>query len=264
VNWALADRSRPAAAIGQLPLAQGAAHAQGAHDLAVGGGGFLRGVGLGLGDEGLASPRPRGPLVEHRQHHQHDAADDGHRAQRRVDHEGDQHVDRRPRDVEGGHGHRPRQGLAHDVELAHALGRGPRGHGAHQLLQDAAGQQPVQAQAGQGQQPRAHRLQRRLGAQGEGHHQGQVQQGQPALGRHDPVIDLHHVDGRGQQQDVDQGAEHGRGHQVRPAGAQGGDQRRRQRGVQELSRVSPVGRGDPSPPARTIAARRSHTPFGRT
>jgi hypothetical protein len=164
--------------------------------------------------------------LKHRQHHQHDAADDRHRAQGRVDHEGDQDVDRRPRNVEGGDRHRPRQGLAHDVELAHALGRGPRRHGAHQLLQDAAGQQPIQAQARQGQQPRAHRLQGRLGGQGEGDDQGQVQQGQPALGGHDAVIDLHHVDGRRQQQDVDQGAEHGRGQrcgrQARKAATSGG------------------------------------------
>jgi hypothetical protein len=53
----LGRQVQAAAAVGQLPLAQGAAHAQGAHDLAVGGGGFLRGVGLGLGDEGLAGPR---------------------------------------------------------------------------------------------------------------------------------------------------------------------------------------------------------------
>ncbi|MNE33555.1 hypothetical protein D3C80_1272310 [compost metagenome] len=183
-------------------------------------------MGQGVGAAAFGRPLAGVAFIGQGQKEQDHASRHDQSAQQRVDHEGDDQIDRSPGDIHQGDGRRTSQGGAQTVELAHRLGRGRLAWrnpaSDHQSLKNLTRQQSVQAQGGPHHDPVAHGVQRRQRRQGESDDDGQPDQGEDAAGRHDAVIDLHHVDGRRQVEDIDQGAEEGGQPEVLPTGRQGG------------------------------------------
>ena len=210
------------AALAQLAGDEGLAHAQRAHDLGLGGDGLLGGIGLGGGLGGGLDAGLGRPFVQDRQHEEDRAADQGQHAERPVQHEAEQQIDRRPGDVAQRQRALAAEARAEGVEVPHGLGHlGPGFLGADDPVQDRSGEKAIETQAGADQDARANVVERRQGGEREGDHHGHEQQGQNAPRRHDAVVDLHHVEGRGEVQDVDEGREAEGEQEVPAAGLHG-------------------------------------------
>lgn len=185
----------------QLARHDGAAHSQRADDLRHGDRRVVGGVGQGGGLAAVGRALAGAALIGQGQDRQHTASGHDQAAEERMDNEGDDQVDRRPGDIHQGDGGGARQGGAQGVEVAHGLGRGwfarrePAPH--HQMIQNRACKGAVQAQRRPAHHPVPRGVERRQGGQGEADDDGQPRQGQHAAAGHHPIIDLHHVDGRG-------------------------------------------------------------------
>ena len=192
-------------------------HAQGADDFRLAGNAFLGRIGVVLGLDRLVQAGTGVPLVQPGQREKDHSADEGQHPDQRMEQEAAGQVDRCPRRIEQGQHPLAADGPAHIVELAQGMGVGGLALQIHDPRQDLARQHPVQTKSGAQHQSTAQPVQPGQGGQGEqGHHRDQDQRRQ-TTGRHDPVIDLHHIEGRCQIQQVDQGGEHRRPDEMGPA-----------------------------------------------
>eukprot|EP01035_Chromulina_nebulosa_P000728 gene728-biopygen619 len=155
----LTGQAEAGAAIGKLAFAQGPAHAQRPDDVGILGGGLLGCVRGVRRLHRVLRLRLGRALVEQRQSDQQHPAEHREGAERRVQQEGDRHVDRRPGGVEEPQGGRAGDRLTQDVKLAHAEDRGAGGAAFHQPFEQRAGELFVEAQAGVAQQQRVTHLQ---------------------------------------------------------------------------------------------------------
>ena len=187
---------------------RGLAHAQGAHHLGLAGDALLGGIGVVLGLDGLVQTGAGVALIQPGEGEQDDSPHQGQHPDGGVKQEAAQQIDRGPGRIEQGQHALTADGSPHIVELAQGLGVGRFGLQVDDPGQHLAGQKPVESQPGPEHQPSAQPVESRQGRQCEyGDRCDQNKSGQ-ASRRYDPVIDLHHVEGGGQVQQVDQGREH--------------------------------------------------------
>ena len=134
--------------------------------------------------------------------------------------EGDEEEERKPGHVEQGAGDRAADRLADRLEVAHRLDGRVR-IARHHPLEDLRREQRIEAHARPDQQPVPDRVQRRQRQQRDGQREGDEQQSRLAARRHDAVVDLKHVDGGREEQQVDEQAEHRGRDEMRAAGLDG-------------------------------------------
>ena len=191
----------------QLAVDDGAAHAQRLNDFGLAGQGLLGGIGRVAGTARTAQARPGVPLVHPGQTRQDDAPDQGQHPDRRMQKEAAGQIDRSPRGVEQSQGTLARDRAAQTVEVAQRLNplrpAAGLGHAGHDRARQIAIEPDARADEDAGPQP----VERGQRAQGQNGDDADQDEGRQTGGGNHAVIDLHHVQGGGQIQQVDQGAE---------------------------------------------------------
>jgi hypothetical protein len=203
-----------------------AAHAHGLQHLGV------SAVGLGephplLGQrDGLLRRTARLELRQNGQCDEQQRAHEGGEAKPDVENEADCEVQRNPRQVEEGRRTHAGQEGAHLVEVAHRLEavprpRTPKGQAGHRVV-DAIGERAVERRADPHQHPSADDVEDPLkGVERQGQHR-EPDEGRHAPARDDPIVDLQHVEGAGQVEDVDHRGDQPDAEERRAGEAKGG------------------------------------------
>jgi hypothetical protein len=150
-----------------------------------------------------------GALIDERDHDQTNTAKQRQRANPWMNEEADGDVDRRPWRIDSRHRWRPAQRTAQRVELTQNMRLTCRTAplALQRRQQHLRREQPVQPARHHQQQAHPRAVQERQHRQTREQHQRQVNERQQAAGRQHSVIDLEHVDGGGEVEQVQAGAE---------------------------------------------------------
>ena len=163
-------------------------------------------------------------FVERRGGDQHDRAEHGPGAEKRVEHEQHDEEERAERYIEHRAGDGARDEAAQGAQVAdRPVGRAARIGEAerHGGRGGAVDQRTLEAGGGDAEEARARPFEDGKRAVEDEHEERQRKQGRDRLGGEDPVIDLQHVERAGQHQDVDEQAEAAGMPEDLPGGAQG-------------------------------------------
>src|SRR6185437_1369539 len=164
-------------------------------------------------------PRLRRSLIQPCQSDQEGRSDNGKQSDPEVEQEGGKQKHGTPGCVEHGRDDGRSDRAANRVEIPHRLTGGDR-ICSHRLTQDLGGEQCIELLARTEQKAVAKHVEHRKRAERKNQRQSDKQQSELAPRWHDPVIDLKHVNGRGEIEDVDEQAEDGSSHEVLLALAQ--------------------------------------------
>lgn len=196
---------------GEPALAQAGRHAHGVHCFGVALASLAHALRRGGSFRRFAEHLPGCQLGQQGQREQQQGAAQRDRAEQRMAEQDHGYEKRREGHVEEGQepgaGKEPAQALEVAHDLAVAGGRGAEPACQHRLEQPCV-QRAVETQPDTHQDARPQRLQQGVRQQQATRQQGQHQQRVLAVRVQDPVIDLHHVDRHGQQQQIDYETEH--------------------------------------------------------
>ncbi len=202
----------------QLTIHHGIAHAKGADRSTVKCGRLLSRVCGGQRPVGVLHTRPSNLLVSKGEEHEHDRGKDCEHAQPEMQKKAHKDEYGCPWRIQESRGRGCADRLPHRVEVAHGLHAHRWLVARHDPPEDLRRKDPVEADAGPCEQSLPNGVQRRKRKQRHSERDRNVKQGHLAAGGEHAVIDLKHVNGRCEEQQVEQEAEPDSRYEMRAAG----------------------------------------------